>query len=356
MVTGLEQVDRLSDEYRVGREDILLIGVNASGARSTLPYARARFRLRVVGHEDDPIYLILPLGRDDSPYELTAEKLLFDGQLLGHVDALENDDVVVGYFRKNQRVLTLNSNARSACTGCVFCPNVLEEASDPRLKALDDLNSYFGFLRAETGWSDLSQLEKITVCTGCFHSEAPAINHLALVREAASVHGFNGQLHLLSSVLRSDAGLARTREEVGAFHLTITIECFTDRDLVLKQSKADFPYAEMQRTLAAAKEKGFDADFTYIVGLDPLDVAIPMIEGLRESITTFPKIQIYQAHNAFMKSFAAPGATTMEFFLSARERLERVFRPTGLRPQSWENYRSLWYFSYDHTPHRTVRI
>ncbi|MGW2600234.1 hypothetical protein [Streptomyces klenkii] len=51
-----------------------------------------------------------------------------NGEKVGEVDGIEDDDAVLGYWRGGTRMLTLNSNARSQCTDCVFCPNTLEDA------------------------------------------------------------------------------------------------------------------------------------------------------------------------------------------------------------------------------------
>jgi hypothetical protein len=349
-------VEKLSQQYGINEEDVLLIALNACGVKSSLPYPRMRFQFRLHTRPDDPIYLILALGRETSPFELTAERILFYGEETGQVEHLDNDDAVIGYFRKGGRAMTLNSNARSQCTGCVFCPNTLETSTDPRLKQLDDLKDYFGFLVQDLGWEDLSDVEKITVCTGCFHYENLAIDHLAMVREAASYYNFTGQIHLLSSVVRTPTAFERIRREVGWFHLTLTIECFTNREVILKKTKADFRFEDMLTTLQGAKEAGFDTDYTYIVGLDNPNAALPKIWQLRDYVTTFPKFQIYQAHNSFMQFYMYPEANSIDFFLRMRQSLEEVFVSTNLRPQSWENYRSPWYFTFAGKEHRTIRI
>lgn len=356
MLKNIAHVQQLSRQFGINEEDIMLIALNACGVRSKLTYPRMRFRFRLNTRPDDPIYLIVALGREASPFELTEKSIFFHGEEFGKVEELDNDDVVISYFRKGQRVMTLNSNTRSQCTGCVFCPNTLETASDPRLKQLEDLGNYFSFLVSDLGWEDLQSVEKITVCTGCFHYENLAIDHLGVVREAASRHNFEGQLHLLSSVVRTPAGFERIRREVGSFHLTLTIECFANRNVILKKTKAEFPFEDMLNTLQAGVEAGCDTDFTYIVGLDSPEVGLPKLAQLRDFVTTFPKFQIYQAHNPFMQLFAYPDVTQIEFFLRMRQAIEDMFYETSLRPQSWENYRSLWYFTFANEDHNTIRI
>ena len=356
MLRDMDHVRSLSRQFGINEEDIMLIALNACGVKSRLPHPRMRFRFRLHTRPTDPIYLIVALGRKESPFELTENQLLFHGEEFGRVEELDNDDVVLGYFRKGHKVLTLNSNMRSQCTGCAFCPNTLETASDPSLSQLEELDNYFAFLTSDLGWQDLSPVEVITVCTGCFHYENLAIDHLAMVRDVASNYNFNGQIHFLSSVVRTRQGFERVCQEVGSFHLTLTIECFTNRDVILKQSKADFQFEEMLGSLQSAVETGCDSDFTYIVGLDSPDIALQRIRQLRDWTTTFPRLQIYQAHNPFMQQFAYPAATTIEFFLRMRKKFEDIFRETGLRPKSWENYRPLWYFTFGDEEHKTIRV
>jgi hypothetical protein len=355
MISDLDHVDRLSRRWGINGEDVLLIGLNACGVRSGLDKARMRFRLRLDTRPDEQLYLILSLGRTGSPFELDERELRLDGDRVGVVDALEDDDAVLGYWRNGRRVLTLNSNARSQCTGCVFCPNTLEASSDPRLAALADLDTYFAALVNDFGMPDLSRVDTVTVCTGCFHYEHLALDHLRKVRAAMSAHGCAGDLHFLTSVLTSERGLDQAAA-IGPFHLTLTAECFSRRSLLLKESKARLTPAGMVEVLGAAKDRGIITDFTCIVGLDPPEVAVGHLAQLVPVTTTFPRFQVYQPHNDLMDVFAADGAREIEFYLRMRREIERLFTSTGLRPRSWENYRPLWYFSFADEPLSGTRI
>lgn len=37
----------------------------------------------------------------------------------------------------------------------------------------------------------------------------------------------------------------------------------------------------------------------------------------------------------------------IEYYIKARKILEEMFKDTPLRPKPWENYRSLWYLTFD---------
>ncbi|MGH4022425.1 MAG: hypothetical protein ACRDT0_24945 [Pseudonocardiaceae bacterium] len=336
-------------------DDIVLIALNSCGLRADMGVSRLRFRIRLDSRPDDQFYMILSLGRAQSPFELVDHEIRLAGKRIAVIDAAEADDAVLGYWRKGRKVLTLNSNARSQCTGCVFCPNTLEEASDPRLAALDDLHSYFAAIAEDFSLADMAEVEKVTVCTGCFQYEHLALQHLRQVREAMTGQNCAGMIHFLSSVLTSVQGLDAAAG-VGSFHLTLTAECFTQRGVILKESKAKLTPANMVRVLGDAAERDITTDFTYIVGLDPPDVAVRHLADFVPVTMTFPRFQVYQSHNSLMDVFVADGARDIEFYLHMRRKIEDLFGPTGLRPEPWENYRPLWYFTFADEPLRGERI
>lgn len=356
MLTDRKNADTLSRQWGVPADDVLLIALNSCGMRSDRQASRLRFRLRLDSRPEEQLYLILSLDRRNSPFELVDDEIWLNGQRIATIDAEEDDDAVLGYWRKGRNVLTLNSNARSQCTGCVFCPNTLEESSDPRLKQLDDLSAYFAAITEDFELGDMSGVEKVTVCTGCFHYEQLAIEHLRQVRTAMGEQNCSGAIHFLSSVITSDDGI-RALAQLAPFHLTMTAECFTQRGVILKESKARLQPAEMVDVLGRAAAAGITTDFTYIVGLDEPELALRQLAEFVPVTTTFPRFQVYQSHTSLMDMFAADGARNIEFYLRMRREIEELFGPSGLRPQSWENYRPLWYFSFADEPLATsVRI
>jgi len=355
MLTDRAHAERLSRQWGVDADDILLIALNACGMQADIGVSRLRFRLRLDSQPEGQLYMILSLGRAQSPFELAGHEIRLNGQRIATVDAAEADDAVLGYWRKSGKVLTLNSNARSQCTGCVFCPNTLEEASDPRLAVLDDLRTYFAAIVEDFALRDMADVEKVTVCTGCFQHEHLALQHLRQVRAAMDTQRCSGTLHFLSSVLTTPQGLDAAAA-IGPFQLTVTAECFSRRAVILKESKAMLTPAEMVRVLGQAADRAIATNFTYIVGLDSPDVAIRHLAGFVPVTTSFPLFQVYQSHNDLMDVFVADGARDIEFYLHMRREIEELYGPTGLRPRSWENYRPLWYFTFADEPLRGDRI
>ncbi|MFC4999316.1 hypothetical protein ACFPIJ_15885 [Dactylosporangium cerinum] len=349
------QMRELAEEYGVPFLDVALIAANAEGARPLRDYPRARMQLRPAG-SDEVWQIILPFDNEQSRFEVADGALRFEDEPIADVVALENDDVVLTYLRAGGRSITLNTHSRSKCTGCMFCPNVIEDASDDTLTSEGELAELLEWLQADNGWTDLSHADVITVCSGCFHYPAMAIEHMAAIRRAAGRYGFTGRLHLLSSVLRDRDDLARLRDQAGDFHLTLTLECFERRTLLLKDTKASLTLERSAEIMDDCRDLGIVADFTYVAGLDSYARAVEGISYLAPHAGTFPRIQVYQAHNDYMRRARHRDAEDLRYFLRLRGELEAVFAPTGLAPRSWENYRPLWYSSFNGRPVAGPRV
>lgn len=287
---------------------------------------------------------------------MKEDGIWFDDHRIADIENLENDDAVLSYFRNGTKVLTVNSNARSACVGCTFCCTGLQDESDPHLNALDDLQQYLSLVRDTLGWTDLSSLDTLAVCTGCFHYEDRAIDHLAQFRNLLHQYRSKANIHFLSSVIRSKEGFERIQREVSPFHLTLTIECLSKRNIILKDSKASLTYEKMIEVLDLGKQYGCKMDFTYIVGLDSFKILSDKLPILADQVNTFPRFQVFQPHGSFMRAFASRESQEIEYYLQARKFIEKLFRDRPLRPRSWENYRPLWYFTFADEELSGVRI
>lgn len=355
MSISLDQIAQIADRHATPTLDALMIAANMSGARTDLPNPRARMQVRPLG-SDETWQLILPLDNPTSPFFLDEQTLTLDGQVIAAVAGLENDDVVLTYLRAGGRSLTLNTHSRSTCTGCLFCPNVLEDAADATLKTERQLSKLLEWVQADQGWCDLSGVEVITVCTGCFRTPAAAIAHMVAVRRAAADYGFTGELHLLSSVIRERSDLEQLAAEPAPFHLTLTLECFTRRELLLKNTKASLTLDDACQILDDCADLGILGDFTYVVGLDPLNVTIAGLRQLAAHSTTFPRLQVFQAHNDYMRLARDPESGSLDYYLEVRAQTEDAFACNGLAPKSWENYRPLWYSTYAGAPVTGPRV
>lgn len=355
MKLDLATIEAAALEHSVPALDALMIALNYHGMQPYGEHPRSRMRIRPLDN-DETWQIILPLDNDRSPFTMTEGGFELDGAPVAALVGSENDDVVLSYIRAGGRSLTLNTNARSRCTGCLFCPNVIEDAADSTLDTESELEQLLRWIAADEGWGDLSEVDVITVCSGCFYNPESAIEHLGQLRVAAERLGFDGRLHLLSSVIRSDEDLRQLADVAGACHLTLTLECFTRRELILKDTKASLTLDDARRIMDTCRELDILADYTYVAGLDGLDASIEGIVALAPHCTTFPRIQVYQAHNDYMRRAQNKDASELEYFLKIRNAVEEVYANLDLAPISWENYRPLWYSEFNGRPVKGPRV
>jgi hypothetical protein len=352
----LDQIGRLALRYDVPIEDAVLIALNLYGVDSLEGHNRARLTISLTRAPDERFLVVVPLNRPNSPFLLCGDALLLDGVPVAEVHRVDADAAIGGYFRADGEVVTLNPNARSRCTGCAFCPTTLEVSADPRLSAEQELAELLHALAAQSPRGELTNVREVTVSTGCFEQESAALDHLRTLRRVLDAHDLHPRVGFLSSVLRSDDAFATLAAEVAPFLLYVTVECFTRRALMLKSSKADLTAADLPGLLRRARQAGLDTSFNYVVGLDALGPVALHVRHLAPHVSVFPNFQVFQAHTRFMETLRAPDAGELEFYLTARRELERIFLPTGLRPDSWRNYRPLWYFEFAGTPLAGPRI
>lgn len=351
----LARIHDLATQYDVPLVDVICIALNLHGLRTEHPHPRIRYRFLPLD-ESEPFLVITPTGVRDSPFAMTEGAIWLGEDRVGLMPNAENDDVVLSYLREGGRQLTLNSNSRSTCTGCMFCPNIIEDPADARLKTSQDLDRFVQWIMSDHGWAGLAHLTKISISSGCFHTERAAIEHLALLSTVSRRYGFTGTYHILSSVIRSREALLECVNHLGSLHLTLTYECTSRRSLLLKQTKADLVLERCIEVLGYAVDAGAVADVTYIAGLDPLDVSCTTLRRIAEHVSTFPRIQVYQAHNELMRSHRALGADNVEWFLDLRRDVEPALAARGIRPRVHENYRPLWYTSFAREPIKGPRI
>ncbi|WP_216586560.1 hypothetical protein [Streptomyces brasiliscabiei] len=343
----LRDLEQSALQYGVPVEDALLIAVNLFGITSEHQERhRARINLRLVRQPAVAWQVIVPLNQPASPFRLRGEDLVLDGKVIAHVERIDADEAVGGYFRNNGRAATLNPNARSRCVGCAFCPNTLEAAADPRMGEDQGLDELLLALVEQHPRHDLSELTEVTVSTGCFEREEAALSHLVALRAALTRAGVKARIGFLTSVLRTDAAFDALAEHVTPFVLRLTAECFTRRPVMLKDTKASLLPEQMPDLLSRALSRGLDTSYTYIVGLDPMDRMVEGIGAMAEVSTCFPNFQVFQAHTPLMAGLRVAGAETLDYYLAARQAIEQAMAPTGLRPVGWECYRPLWHFTY----------
>jgi len=373
-INSVSEAIELSKKYNIPYEDIVFISLNASSMRSDMPYKRVRFKLRPVSRPEETFYFGIPVIHNTPFYLSYQERTLYlRNQEIGKVIDAENDTCDTTYFRRNDTALTLNSNSRSSCFGCAFCATYRQDATDKfKLDSEEKLDKFlrelfytpekYGAARPHFHKPilnkniDFPNLYQVAVVTGCFGSEKEAIEHLKMVYEYFKKRGFNGEFKYIGSEIVSKEGLRELADEIDKFNLCLSLECFTRREKLLKNIKANLTLDKAKEVLKFAKELGISTNFTYIIGLDPLH---ELKENLREFVpyvTKLPIFQIFQPHFEEQKRLRTPGTENIEYYLKARKIIEELFKNTDLRPNSWENYRGLWYFSFADEPFSDIRI
>jgi len=99
--------------------------------------------------------------------------------------------------------------------------------------------------------------------------------------------------------------------------------------------------------LKEAQTLGFGVNFLYVLGLEELDVAESGFREFCKHVNRFPVVQILQRYTRDRSDCATTTAQNLEYFLSARQMLETIFDSSQFQPRIWENYRGLWYHTYN---------
>ena len=376
ILESLTALDGLSKKYDIVKEDILLIALHASAMTSDLDNARLRFKFSFLTKPDDVFYFGIPVLKNDTPFHLSSEErtLSMDGKVIGKVFEVENDTCDTSYFRRNNTVLTLNTNARSSCMGCAICATHRQEANDKVLinsesrlsdyiQELYSVPEKLGVGRAQLTYSpkptrdlDFYNLRQITVVTGCFPTEEEATSHLKMVYRYFADRGFQGEFRFIGSEIRSEKALQDLSNEVDDMALCLSFEFFDRRKKLLRDSKASLTLDGAIEVLSKAKDLGIRGSFTYIIGMDPLK---DMADGLKQMapfVGDLPVFQVFQPHWAGHKKIRQPEASDIEYYLKARKEIEMIFEGSGLKPKPWQNYKSLWYFTFEDKPLNDIRI
>ncbi len=338
-----QNVERLSREWKIPEEDILLIALNASGIKyGDIVNDRGRF---VATFPSGRKYL-LALTISDKPFSAFEHKgsnLTFNGQAIATVSPMVKDTCTDSYWRGGKKHLTLNSNSRSNCRGCAFCGTYSLEDDDRALTTPEALRRKAEVLQVESG-ALLSELESVGIVTGCFPSEEKLVNHLMMIRKTFAEFGFNGELRYIGSQLRSQEALERIIA-AGPFALYLTVEAFERREQLMKRTKASLDLKGGKDLLGRAKQLGAETSFLYIAGLDSHETMETQFSTYTPLLTRLPQIQTFQVYVPEQTKLRRAEAGNIEYFLKARKIVESSF--PHLLPIAANNFRSLWYTTYE---------
>lgn len=359
---NIKRVVRLSEQYHMPLEDILFIALNVHGVKLDCGYGRVRMDFRLADSElfgyakergEFDYFFALPVN-PDSEFILTDAVLSLGGTLIGQAINPMEDVSDLYYFRRKKTVLNFNPNSRSSCAGCRFCyTSRLTPNDEERVETENELKIFFENWMNRNGFADLSHLIQISVVTGNYRNSDDLCCFLFELKRAVQEYRFGGKIFYLGSQIATTEQLNRL-VEIQPFGICFSLEVFDRRNLLRRDKKA----LELKDTCDAmdlARKLGYEVNFSYIVGMEPLQVLEEHFRHFRDYVNKFPTINTFQRHKFQGPTLMDPTADRLEYYLDARRILEQLFGQTSMRPLAWEDYRSLWFLAFNGEPLYGIR-
>lgn len=340
----------LSSKYEIPSEEIRLIDFNRSGIFLPNGEVRVSYRARFIsselGQENNKTWFALPVRReDDTNFWASDGYLSFNDEVFANIGTVMLDTCDTNYQR-GPNLLNLNSRSRSNCGGCTACVHSYKDLYDKtvlkdqkKLTSKEEIEIFFN--QKEKDGLDIVALKQIAVVTGLFGSESAVVEHMKLINEVVKSKGFKGELMYFGCEVNSESALEEL-SNLGSFSLVYAIDNFTKRDMLAK-NKSLITVEIAKNTLSLAKEKGIETTFAYIAGIDNISEMKDGFEKLKDSITRFPIINIFQTQTTGQLLAMDLEAKKLEYYVKSRNLIEKIFKGTNLIPRRWENYRPLWY-------------
>jgi hypothetical protein len=351
---GVESIIRLAKKANIPFEDALFIALNTNGIRFDCGYNRMRTALRLTddalfsyanGRGEKNYYFALPVN-PESPFSLEGDKVRLGNIVIGEAVGATEDICDSHYPRRKGTVLNINPNSRTSCRGCGFCYTGYQIPCDLRkLKTDFELRDYFEGWMHNEGCSNLSHLVEVAVVTGCYDSGEDVCCFLRTLKTVLGEYNFEGKIFYLGSQIITKEQLDGL-VEVKPLSICLSVETFERRDL-LKATKKSLTLLDAVEVLDYARGLGYEATFSYIVGMEALGVMEYHFRHFIRHINKFPIINTLQMHKFHALSLRAPGAHRLEYYLEARKIIERLFAEKSMRPLVWEDYRSLWFLEFN---------
>lgn len=356
-------IRRISERGRIPLEDVLFVALNVNGVNLDCDYNRMRMAFRLTESEifkyakergELDYYFALPVVAE-SPFAIVNNTLFLSGVVIGQAIGTTEDICDSHYPRRKGTSLNINPNSRTSCHGCQFCYTGYQIPCDrKRLKSEFDLREFFEDWMRRYGLNDLAHLIQVSVVTGCYEdSEALCLFLLALKRVLIE-YRFSGSIFYLGSQITTREQLCRIAE-AKPFGICYSLETFERRELLRKDKRA-VSLLDACESMDVARELGYEVSFSYIVGMESLRVMEYHFNCFREHVNKFPIINTLQMHKFHPTSIRDSEARHLEYYITARKIIERLFARTNMRPLVWENYRSLWFLTFDKEPLHGIRV
>ena len=342
--------EKLSKQFNLPISEILQIDMNRSGIYLPNNEVKVNFRTRFKGnfYSDYETWYALPVReKEDTNFSSHDGHIYYKNIPVGNITGKISLDTCESSYQRGQHLLNLNSRSRSNCGGCTACIHNDKWLYDEKVlkdkKGIyteEDLEELFKIKNIS-----VENLIQIAVVTGLFHSEKNVVDHMKLISRVAKKKGFKGQLMYFGCEVNEESAL-KALAQLGNFELIYAYDNFTKRDKILNPIKGKITIEDTIKTLDIAKSNGIDTTISYISGIDSLEKMKEGFLKLRDSMTEFPIINIYQTQTQLQTSIMNPDASTLEYYLISRIELEKIFKEKNYIPKRWSNYRPLWYKIY----------
>ncbi len=355
-------IGRLAEKYGVPLEDVLFIALNTNGVDFECDYNRMRMAFHLADSNlfnyakqrgELDYYFALPVNQN-SPFAMVDNVLLLQDTVVGQAIGPTEDICDSHYPRRKGTSLNINPNSRTSCYGCQFCYTAYQVPYDrKKLKTDSDLKDFFENWMLKYGLSSLSHLIQVSVVTGCYESSDDICRFLLTLKRVLVEYQFTRKIFYLGSQITTREQLS-SLTEIQPFGVCISLETFERRNL-LRDKKRMINLQDACESMDFARELGYEVNFSYIVGMEPLRVIEYHFIHLREHINKFPTINTLQMHKYHQATIMDPDALHLEYYLKARQILEQLFAMTSMRPLVWEDYRSLWFLTFNKEPLYGIR-
>jgi len=364
MLKNLSEVITLSKTYNIPTEDILFLDFSLSGVKLNCPYVRVRFKFI----PENKLYFKISFQRNineyffalptnpHSIYCIKNNHLIAKEEEIGEVECLANDTCDSSYPRRGGTVLNLNPIPKSLCHGCKFCHTILQDARDKKENLRDEI-SLRRFIKEwlkKQKKTDLSHLIQVAIVTGCFGDEEKLVEWLKMARKVLNEYKFNGELFYYGSEITKGGSLDEI-SSLKPFGLCISLECFEKRNLILRYTKRRLKIKDIKRILKEAMERGIRTNFSYILGIEPLEIINEGFKELKPYINSFPVINVFQLHQE-QEDLRCKEALSINYYIKVRKMIEKIFEDKKITPRVWENYRSPWYLQFGRRVLDDIRV
>lgn len=348
----------LAERFKVPVREIQFIDFNRSGVCLPQDEVRVSFRARFIATVDKVdqtrTWFALPVrGPEETHFVASKGSLRFKEYVLANIGEVFLDTCDVSYQR-GPNLLNLNSRSRGSCGGCTACVHNYKDLYDEtvlkdqrRLTTREGIEKFFQ--EKESKGLNIASLQQIAVVTGLFGSEKAVVQHMQMIAETVRLKGFKGELMYFGCEVNSEEALQELAN-LGKFVLIYAIDNFTKREELLAKKKSGISIDIARDTLERARKYGIDTTFAYIAGIDTLREMEKGFLSLRAALSKFPIINIFQVQTPGQLSAMNPEAKRLEYYIRARKTLESILAETALNPRRWENYRPLWYETYNGRP------